>query len=79
MNGNLRRPVIDLFSTSQDSFSGDWSISYLPDSSLFSIRIVRNDKVGLALSAVSSDGADGVTLKKFNKRDPLQQWIIFPV
>ena len=76
MNGNLRRPVIDLFSTSQASFSGDWSISYLKKSGMFSIRYLRSDGVGLALSAVSSHHADGLTLKKFNPRNPLQQWII---
>ena len=75
-HGNLRRAVIDVVITSQISSYGDWSISYLPKSGMFSIRTLMANRLRLVLSAVSSDPADGVTLKPFNPRDPLQQWII---
>ena len=78
-NGNLRRNFIDLLSRGQASFFGNWQISYLQKSGMFSIRILIGDRAGLALSAVSSDPADGVALKKYKPGNPLQQWIIIKV
>ncbi len=75
-NGNLRRKIIELIPKDQASFYGNWRITYLPKSGMFSIRTLIKNRLGLALSAVSRNPADGVTLKAFRPRDPLQQWII---
>ena len=68
--------LLDLIAISQASSSANWRITYLPSSGMFSIRSLIETRMGLALSAVSSNPADGVTLKSFNPSNTLQQWII---
>ena len=77
MNGDFSKPVFDLLPY-QNSFYATFRISYLPKSGLFSIRTIIGNELGLALSAVSSNHAHGITLKPFSPRNPLQQWIIQP-
>ena len=79
-DGELSNSVIDLIPKDKASCYGNFRIVYLPKSGMFAIRTLIKNKVGLSLSAVSFDPADGITLKPFDpeENDTLQQWIIKP-
>lgn len=51
-----------------------WDIVYLPQSQKFSIRTKINSQTILALSAISSNPLDNLTLKPFNEIDSFQLW-----
>lgn len=76
-NGVLSNAVLNLVPAA-DAHCHDaaWEITYLSGSGMFSIRTIVPNSELLAVSAVSTDPADGVTLKPFNADDTLQQWIL---
>jgi len=75
--GVLSNAVLDLVPVEEATcYEADWEITFLPDSHMFSIRTVLENASQLAISAVSTNPQDGVTLKPFNPADTLQQWII---
>lgn len=76
-NGVLSNAVLNLIPSSEaQCHNAEWEVAYLPNSGMFTIRTVIPNSDMLALSAVSSTPADGVTLKPFNADDALQQWIL---